>query len=141
MVVVEATRVVLHEHAISGVMEVHAATGATVRDESAWQKYLTRLQETGRLSEEHVAHTRSFWRHVRVNVSPWFPFPQAMPGPGDRIQLSWDRGAHHVDVDIFPTGRYEWFYRDGGTGSFEGAEDCDLTRFPARLAECLRRVS
>jgi hypothetical protein len=40
------------------------------------------------------------------------PVPAACTGPDGELFSSWDRGRHHLEVEILPDGPAEWFYRD-----------------------------
>lgn len=46
------------------------------------------------------------------------PPPAACTGPHGEMFYSWDKGPHHLEVEITPRGLTEWFYRNRDTGEF-----------------------
>ncbi|MGH9322443.1 MAG: hypothetical protein ACRD3V_21480 [Vicinamibacteria bacterium] len=40
--------------------------------------------------------------------------------------MVWDRDHHHLEIEVFPSGRYDWFYRDRQTERYWGEEDCTV---------------
>lgn len=87
-----------------------------------WLAYIHNLsRETGlpRVFEDLVIE---FWDQLTEKTHRVVPIPVAGPTPQDSFMLSWNRGRHHFEVEVFSEGRFEWFYRDRKTDQFEGAE-------------------
>lgn len=60
------------------------------------------------------------------------PIPQAGPLPDGGFQFVWDRGDHHLEIDVLPDAKLEWFYRNRKTGEVAG-EDVDAGDLPGSL--------
>lgn len=61
------------------------------------------------------------------------PVPQM--GTWDNVrQLIWDKGEHHLEIDLTPQG-YEWFYRNRTTEHFEGDSLGPYEFLPEELKE------
>ena len=74
------------------------------------------------LSGNYADAARALWGKL-VRSVPQIRIPQAGPTPDGSFQLVWDRGEHHVEVDVYPEGHLEWFYRNRRTGEVEGADE------------------
>lgn len=48
--------------------------------------------------------------------------PQAGLTDDGTIQLVWRSDRLHIEIDIFESGKYDWFYRERETGSYNGGE-------------------
>jgi hypothetical protein len=80
---------------------------------SQWLCYLERLHDvTGDLA-------RGLWDAL-CSLGTRVPVPQAGPLPEGGFQFVWDRGEHHLEVDILPDRSFEWFYRNRRTGDVAG---------------------
>jgi hypothetical protein len=105
-----------------------------------WNYYLEDLKKSGELGERHIDFIKSFFLHVRDTIDKGFPLPHAGPTPDGAFQLVWDRGIHHVDVDIYPNGIFEWFYSNKETRMFFGDEDCPPQSFPSELSRYMAYI-
>lgn len=95
--------------------------GATQTDEpsesAAWMGYLNDLNSV--LPGPFSRKVRKFWSDLsRISC----PVPHASPTPQGSFILVWDRERHHFEVEVFPGGRFEWFYCDRLSDYYEGAE-------------------
>jgi hypothetical protein len=60
------------------------------------------------------------WVGARAFIDVWeasgyaLPVPAACSGPNGQMLYSWDRGRHHLELELFPQGEVlgEFFYRD-----------------------------
>jgi len=67
--------------------------------------------------------------------------PSGLVTPDGSYELLWDHGRHYLLAEVFPSGRYDWFYRDRETGRLDGEEDistADTSRLRRRLERNLR---
>ncbi len=114
------------------------STQAPDRDKRLWDTYTEGLKASGSFSAEHVDYVKAFFLRIRSTIDEGFPLPHAGPTPEGALQLVWDRGEHHVDVDIHPTGTFEWFYSNRATNAMDGQEDCEPGSFSAELVQAFR---
>lgn len=98
----------------------------------AWAAYLDRLPDR-QLAKSVVA----FWREAKP-LGP-LPVPTAIPFEGS-MHLAWDHGQHHLDVDLFPDGTFEWFYRNRSTNELDGTDESRATGMPEAFARRVRLV-
>lgn len=99
---------------------------------SAWSDYLASLSG---LPRPQRVLTERLVQAVQA-LQPILGFPQAAPVADGVLQLVWDRGPHHFEIDALPEGLFEWFYRHRGTEKLAGGEHCTLPkslRLPAQL--------
>jgi hypothetical protein len=54
------------------------------------------------------------------------------------IQLAWDTGRFYLDIDVFPDGRHQWFFRDRTGGEVDASVDDELLNDVSR--ELLQRL-
>jgi hypothetical protein len=76
---------------------------------SEWVSYLESLKE----KPEYAAlapRVEEFWTWISKDL--WAP--EATP-TDDGFLLTWDRDEHHLQVELFRDGTYDWFYRNRDT--------------------------
>jgi len=84
-----------------------------------WKHYLSVISEgSGIFSAEHVGHIKAVCDALSAYGDP----TQAGPTTDGWMELVWDNGRHHLDIDVRPDGTCEWFYRDRETGDYAGEE-------------------
>ena len=104
--------------------------------------YLTTLtRPEGPLAAHHVRLVCGFWQELRSSFRGAFPVPQASPTPDLGLLMLWDRDRHHLEVEIYEDGTYDWFYRDRETESYLGDEGLALDFRPPELLDHLRHFS
>lgn len=87
--------------------------------DAAWLNYLRSLRVRGVLSQLVANNAEQLWRLLRSLASN-AAIPEAAVTDDGGLFMSWDRGVHHLEVEILPEGKYEWFYRNRQTDSFGG---------------------
>lgn len=88
-----------------------------------WKDFLHGLEKpTGRFDVKHVNAVRDLWRTLSFRLGIGLPVPLTQT-TDEAIQLAWENGRHYFDVEIYPDGSLEWFYRDRESGEVEGTED------------------
>ena len=117
-------------HGISSAADIIIQTLVSDRYDGLWATYAEGLKASGAFSSGHVDYVNAFLSKVRATIDESFPYPHAGPTPEGALQLVWDKGEHHVDIDIYPTGTFEWFYSNRATSAIDGQENCEPGSLP-----------
>lgn len=100
---------------------------------SEWKEYLTRFEA----AEPELGHdVRLIWELVGKFL--WAP--EAAPTDGG-FHMVWDRGSHHLQIEVFRDSRYDWFYRDRDSGAVQFREDLPITDVPNDLLITVKRLA
>lgn len=80
-------------------------------------------------------------RRVRAQIG-MAKDPLTQPTVDGAVQLCWDSGTRVFDVDVFPDGTLEWFFRDRKTKEIAGTDDTrvPLPVLPQDAVRYLQRV-
>lgn len=81
--------------------------------EHDWDAYVERLPALG-VPLDAARGVSTVWNKLRY-AAPGLPVPAAAPTAEDGVQLVWDRGRHHLELDVDANGTFEWFYLDRDT--------------------------
>ena len=104
--------------------------------QARWNAYLATLaQPRGPLTAEHAESVKRFWRHLRSLRSWNLPVPQAGPTEAPGFLLVWDRGRHHLEIEIYDDGTFDWFYRDRRDESYFGDDGLAPDARPSDLMD------
>ena len=95
-----------------------------------WEAYLAKLDLP------FAEDVRKAWSYLRQRL--WAP--EAAPTE-EGFRMVWDRGPHHLQIEVFPGGRFDWFYRDRDTERLQSGENLALGSYPVLLMELLERMS
>lgn len=84
-------------------------------------EHLSYLREVSRgegsLISRHTAQQAAeAWLHCWEATGYALPVPAACTGPDGHMQYNWDRGEHHLELNISPTEVPSFFYRNRQTG-------------------------
>jgi len=104
-----------------------------------WTKYLSDMSARGRLSRVVTEAALELWTFLLERV-PTIEVPHAGPAEEGGLLMAWDRDRHYFEVEVFSSGRYDWFYRDHDEDSYWGAEDCTVGSYSEELISTIRRV-
>jgi|GEM_PF-4257335 len=104
----------------------------------SWKDYLKSLgKPDSEISKALAANVRMMWGGLKDVADP----PTAFPSENG-FTLAWDDGLGYLEIEIFPEGLYDWFYRSRDTDSFECGEGLSLAdELPARVLDLTRLLS
>lgn len=127
---------------IAGSLETAVGKGSFVPlsdKEREWREYLHSIATSTSPTVTHAA--KELWTELRQRVSTALEPPHAGPTEGRGLLMVWDRGQHHLEFEIAPSGCYDWFYRDRSTDTYKGEEDCLLgAYFSPELSSTIRVI-
>ena len=129
----------IQEHHIREKPVLVYSSNSPARD-ADWLDYLRSLPAKGAISYVAENTAEKIWRKLRPlanNVS----VPDAAVTNDGGLFMSWDRGAHHLEIELHPNGRYEWFYRNRSTDNFGGEYDYPSILIPPDLLTQFRLVA
>lgn len=81
-----------------------------------------------RLEPKLRKHVKAFLQELQLRFSFKVPVPRAQViddnDVGPSLYMVWEplNGEHHLDVEVFLDGTYEWFYRNRKTDDVEGTD-------------------
>lgn len=107
---------------------------------SEWADFLSGLSGDERHSVI-AGHLSALWNALLLKAPSLWP-PQ-VAGPEDETHehliVTWDKGGHHIDFDVYAAGYYEWFYKDRSQPSAPalGGEDLTLAEVVEQAGPCL----
>lgn len=99
----------------------------TPERERRWLDYLRTLPDSGAVSPFLAASAERLWRQLRP-IAGATSIPEALATEAGGVLMVWDRGHHHLEIELMSSGTYDWFYRNRKTGTYAGGED-----FPVQL--------
>lgn len=91
-------------------------------DEGRAAEYLPHFEAyLAGLPGREAAVARSLWAGLRGQIfSPDLSLRDDLPDDEPPLNMSWNHGPHHLEVGVYGSGDWEWFYmdrRDHGTQS------------------------
>jgi hypothetical protein len=89
--------------------------------------------ESPPITIETAELARSAWQLIWQESGYRMPVPAACTGPDGEMFYSWDRGRHHLELEIIPGQPAEFFYRDRETGEFWGEEYTIHDPLPSKI--------
>jgi hypothetical protein len=100
---------------------------------SQWETYLQDYRASGEPTvADGVAY---FWERFSASLWP----PEAGPTE-DGFLMVWDRDQHHMEVEIYRSGSYDWFYRVRGEQGYQAENDVPLGQYSDRFGAVLRTL-
>jgi hypothetical protein len=118
---------------------VYSAFSLAENERFKWTKYLTDISARGRLSHSVTDKALVVWKFLLEQV-PTIGAPHAGPTEDGGLQMVWDRERHHLEIEILPSGRYDWFYRDRQTDKHRDGENCAVGDYSEELRSVIRRI-
>ncbi|HYK04996.1 MAG TPA: hypothetical protein VE974_24795 [Thermoanaerobaculia bacterium] len=112
----------------------------TPERELRWLEYLRSLPYSGATSSFIAASAERLWRSIRPTAGS-LSVPDAVATETGGIFMSWDRGDHHLEIELMSSGRYDWFYRNRKTGAYGGGEDFPIQVIAPELVSQLMLVT
>ena len=71
--------------------------------------YLGTVSNAGDISHEAATTALIVWNEISKTLRA-LPVPDAAPGPEGQLLYTWNRGEHHLELEIFPEAPAEFFY-------------------------------
>lgn len=96
-----------------------------------WEQYLSSLESP---TAEEV---RSLWSYLETRL--WAP--EAAPTDDGGFRMVWDRGPHHLQIEVLTESRYDWFYRNRDSGMKQFEEDLAVGVYSPAFDEILDRIT
>lgn len=107
-------------------IDIHNRRVAALRENvhERWARYLRSLPLRGLATAESAAASERLWTRLSEEVECLVP-PNASPTDDGGILMSWTKGGHHLEIEVMPNARYEWFYRQRTLDIAEGGVETD----------------
>lgn len=77
--------------------------------------YMMDQFNSGQIDRSTANLTLETWNRVAHATCNRLCVPDACPGSQGQMLLTWDRADHHLEIEIFPNGAIESFYRNRAT--------------------------
>jgi hypothetical protein len=88
----------------------------------SWEEYRRFLAVgSSPLERTRSAQLETMWESIIKDIA-FAPAPQAALAEDGTLVLSWDRGSHHLEIEMIADGLFEWFYMDVAS-SFRDSEE------------------
>lgn len=101
-------------------------------------EYLRRAAAERAISWDTATQAWNIWLRLNEIVSERLSVPDAAPALGGQLIYTWDRGEHHLEVEIFPDAPSEFFYLNRETDEDWAADYIIGNAFPGELIEKLQ---
>lgn len=83
--------------------------------EERWLSYLRSLASRQLATPAVAAAAEHLWCGLLASV-PTITRPNASPTDEGGLSMSWNLGRHYLEIEIRPSAKYDWFYRDRDLG-------------------------
>ena len=70
--------------------------------------YLGKVSRAGEIDHHTAVLSWRAWLSLRNATSPLLPVPDACSGPDGQLLFTWDRGEHHLELEVFPNGEGQY---------------------------------
>lgn len=100
--------------------------------------YINNTCEAGKISPETAARAGDIWKLLGEAMHGTLPVPDVSPGPEGQLLFLWDKGEHHLELEVFADAPAEFFYRNRVSGVLWGADYPIGTSFTEEIQEKLR---
>ena len=72
--------------------------------------YLGNVRDAGDISQSTATLALRAWASISELLAQNLPVPDAAPGPEGQLLFVWNKGEHHLELEIFPDSPSEFFY-------------------------------
>lgn len=104
-----------------------------------WLSYLRALPQRDLTADAVNDAMELLWQDLRRSVPNIHP-PDASPTDDRTLLMSWDRDQHHLEIEVMPSGKYLWFYRDHDVNSDEIGEGAPAEPLSEDLLAHARKI-
>jgi hypothetical protein len=80
-------------------------------------QYLTKIARAGLISQETREQAIKVLNRLSEILSGSLSIPDACPGPNGHLLYTWDKNAHHLEVEFVPERRATLFYMNRSSGN------------------------
>jgi hypothetical protein len=98
---------------VAGKESLDRSTRASIRENlrtALFMRYLRRVVRDSVVDTDTADLGRQMWSELSKAANGRLRVPNAAPALGGQLLYTWDRGAHHLEVEIFPDAPSEFFY-------------------------------
>jgi len=103
-----------------------------------WFRYLRSLPARNLARPQAAAAAERLWERLTEEIASLTP-PNASPTDDGGVLMSWMEHGYHVEIEVMPSGAYEWFYRHRESDTTDGGSVEDET-VSSQLVTYLGRV-
>ena len=103
----------------------------------ALHRSLSTLASCG-LAPVHVVHALQLWHRLCADYSPPEPSIDATDAA---ILFAWRNGSQYLDVEVYESGSFAWFYDDSAKQILDGSDDDPVTTLPPSFFDRLVALS
>ncbi len=97
--------------------------------------YLGELRDSKRIDGYTAIIARRVWRELRRATADTIRVPNASAGGEGQVLYTWNEREHHLELEIFPDGRTEFFYRNRRTGKLWDHDQLEGAPIPTDVVE------
>ena len=114
---------------------------ARTERERQLNEYIWGLSEKKQISSTTANNARSMWKRIATSTDNAICVPDASAGPNGEFAFIWDRGEHHLELEVMPDSTVEFFYRNRSTGALWGQDSSVSNNFPLELFQKLEHFA
>lgn len=105
-----------------------------------WLTYVRSLSALNLAAVTVSVATEHLWRKLRA-TAPKLTLPNASPTDDLGLSMSWNLDRYYLEIEVLPSGDYNWFYRDHDTrkGASENSQPVDAAP-TERLRTALKAI-
>jgi hypothetical protein len=92
--------------------------------------YLVQIITAKEIAGDTANRAWKAWENLSKASDKTLSAPDAAPGPNGELLYTWDKAEHHFELEVFPTGGAEFFYRNRTSGELWDAE-YDFSQTPS----------
>lgn len=99
--------------------------------------WLEKQFKSGEITASMFARANQYSDLLLDPIKNKMPIPGAATGPDGEMFFGWDKGRHHLELELIPDQPAEWFYRDRETEEIWGEDQNDGDPLPAKVLELM----
>ena len=111
------SEVALNSRSSSAATESHL--GVVAQEHLRAQRlgaYLEAVARAGKITDAVKRASCCVWMDLHGSMNNTLRVPSACPAPDSELMYTWRNGEHYLELEIFPEGPAEFFYKNRQTG-------------------------